>query len=42
MKIIKDYINRWREESVLSKYLYYLKKSSDSMQSLSNYLEHFS
>ena len=45
MKEIKDDINRWRnifhvsgwEKSILWKWLYYQKQSTDSMQSLSSY-----
>ena len=49
MKEIKDDINKWRdvhapglEESILWKWLYYPKQSTDSIQSLSNYQWHFS
>ena len=47
MKEIKD-ISRWKdilcglEESILSKWLYYPRQSTDSMQSLSNYQWNFS
>ena len=48
MKEIKDDFNRWKiyyvfglEESILSKLLYYPKKSTESMQYLSNYQWHF-
>ena len=49
MKEIKEDINRWRnilcswiEESTLSKWPYYPKQSTDSMQSLSSYQWYFS
>ena len=49
MKEIKEDTNRWRnipcswtEESILSKWLYYPKQSTDSMQSLSTYQRYFS
>ena len=49
MKKIKGDTNRWKdtlcflalEESILSKWLYYLRQSTDSMQYLSNYQWHF-
>ena len=37
----KIYHNLGFKESILSKWLYYSKQSTDSVQSLSNYLGHF-
>ena len=48
MKEIEDNTNRWiyhvlrLEQSILWKQLYYPRQSTDSMQFLSNYQEHFS
>ena len=48
MKEIKDNANSWKiyyvlglEESILWKWLYYLRQPKDSIQSLSNYQVHF-